>query len=96
MTSCPGLMSVHRISGLYWKSVCDMTEKGMKIMTSVAVTSALPITRKLEPQIVVAKTNVCWGRDRPEERLTILNQSIGCCQPVPPSHSERARKKKKS
>jgi hypothetical protein len=34
----------------YLKSVCEMAEKGVKTMTSVAVTSALPIIQKLEPQ----------------------------------------------
>lgn len=32
------------------KSVCEMAEKGVKTITSVAVTSALPIIQKLEPQ----------------------------------------------
>lgn len=34
----------------YLKSLCEMAEKGMKTITSVAVTSALPIIQKLEPQ----------------------------------------------
>ncbi|XP_068946756.1 perilipin-2 isoform X2 [Petaurus breviceps papuanus] len=58
----------------YLKSVCEMAEKGMKTITSVAVTSALPIIQKLEPQIAVANNYACLGLDRIEERLPILNQ----------------------
>uniref|UniRef100_A0A452QBY1 Perilipin 2 n=1 Tax=Ursus americanus TaxID=9643 RepID=A0A452QBY1_URSAM len=57
------------------KSVCEMAEKGVKTITSVAVTSALPIIQKLEPQIAVANTYACKGLDRIEEKLPILNQS---------------------
>ncbi|XP_059956704.1 perilipin-2 isoform X1 [Mesoplodon densirostris] len=56
------------------KSVCEMAEKGVKTITSVAVTSALPIIQKLEPQIAVANTYACKGLDRIEEKLPILNQ----------------------
>ncbi|XP_012520489.1 PREDICTED: perilipin-2 isoform X1 [Propithecus coquereli] len=56
------------------KSVCEMAEKGVKTITSVAMTSALPIIQKLEPQIAVANTYACKGLDRIEERLPILNQ----------------------
>uniref|UniRef100_A0A8D2FQG4 Uncharacterized protein n=1 Tax=Theropithecus gelada TaxID=9565 RepID=A0A8D2FQG4_THEGE len=48
----------------YLKSVCEMAKKGVKTITSVAMSSALPIIRKLELQIL----------DRIEERLLILNQ----------------------
>ncbi|XP_033713947.1 perilipin-2 isoform X2 [Delphinus delphis] len=58
----------------YLKSVCEMAEKGVKTITSVAVTSALPIIQKLEPQIAVANTYACKGLDRIEEKLPILNQ----------------------
>ncbi|XP_012577098.1 PREDICTED: perilipin-2 isoform X2 [Condylura cristata] len=58
----------------YLKSVCEMAEKGMKTITSVAVTSALPIIQKLEPQIAVANTYACKGLDKIEEKLPILNQ----------------------
>lgn len=34
----------------YLKSVCEMAEKGVKTITSVAVMSAQPIIQKLEPQ----------------------------------------------
>uniref|UniRef100_A0A5F9C4U9 Perilipin 2 n=1 Tax=Oryctolagus cuniculus TaxID=9986 RepID=A0A5F9C4U9_RABIT len=68
----------------YLKSVCEMAEKGVKTMTSVAITSALPIFQKLEPQIAVANTYACKGLDRIEEKLPILNQpttqvSLGRC-----------------
>ncbi|XP_004405722.1 PREDICTED: perilipin-2 isoform X1 [Odobenus rosmarus divergens] len=56
------------------KSVCEMAEKGVKTITCVAVTSALPIIQKLEPQIAVANTYACKGLDRIEEKLPILNQ----------------------
>lgn len=58
----------------YLKSVCEMAEKGVKTITSVAVMSALPIIQKLEPQIAVANTYACKGLDRIEEKLPILNQ----------------------
>ncbi|XP_041508988.1 perilipin-2 isoform X2 [Microtus oregoni] len=58
----------------YLRSVCEMAEKGVKTVTSVAVTSALPIIQKLEPQIAVANTYACKGLDRIEEKLPILNQ----------------------
>lgn len=58
----------------YLRSVCEMAEKGVKTVTSVAVTSALPIIQKLEPQIAVANTYACKGLDRMEARLPILNQ----------------------
>lgn len=58
----------------YLRSVCEMAEKGVKTVTSVAVTSALPIIQKLEPQIAVANTYACRGLDRMEARLPILNQ----------------------
>ncbi|PNJ81755.1 PLIN2 isoform 5 [Pongo abelii] len=58
----------------YLKSVCEMAENGVKIITSVAMTSALPIIQKLEPQIAVANIYACKGLDRIEERLPFLNQ----------------------
>lgn len=58
----------------YLRSVCEMAEKGVKTVTSVAVTGALPIIQKLEPQIAVANTYACKGLDRMEARLPILNQ----------------------
>ncbi|XP_058528332.1 perilipin-2 isoform X1 [Ochotona princeps] len=56
------------------KSVCEMAEKGVKTVTSVALTGALPLIQKLEPQIAVANTYACKGLDRIEEKLPILNQ----------------------
>ncbi|KAL1776716.1 perilipin-2 isoform X1 [Sigmodon hispidus] len=56
------------------RSVCEIAEKGVKTVTSVAVTSAMPFIQKLEPQIAVANTYACKGLDRIEERLPILNQ----------------------
>ncbi|NXF10319.1 PLIN2 protein, partial [Smithornis capensis] len=58
----------------YLKSVCEIAEKGVKTITSVAVTSAMPIIQKLESQIVVANNYACIGLDKIEERLPILNQ----------------------
>ncbi|XP_037979880.1 perilipin-2 isoform X1 [Motacilla alba alba] len=58
----------------YLKSVCEIAEKGVKTITSVAMTSAMPIIQKLEPQIVVANNYACIGLDKIEERLPILNQ----------------------
>lgn len=37
----------------YLKSVCEMAKKGVKTITSVAMSSALPVIRKLELQIAV-------------------------------------------
>uniref|UniRef100_A0A2I3RD35 Uncharacterized protein n=1 Tax=Pan troglodytes TaxID=9598 RepID=A0A2I3RD35_PANTR len=48
-------------------SVCEMAGKGVKTITSVAMTS-------LELQIAVANIRACKGLDRIEERLPILNQ----------------------
>ncbi|KAK1334562.1 hypothetical protein QTO34_005569 [Cnephaeus nilssonii] len=73
----------------YLKSVCEMAERGVKTITSVAVMSAQPIIQKLEPQIAVANNYACMGLDRIEEKLPILNQPtkqcspflrVGCCQ----------------
>nr|XP_020646032.1 perilipin-2 isoform X1 [Pogona vitticeps] len=56
----------------YLKSVCEIAEKGMKTITAVAITNALPIIQKLEPQIAVANNYACIGLDKVEERLPIL------------------------
>ncbi|XP_059580667.1 perilipin-2 isoform X2 [Alligator mississippiensis] len=56
----------------YLKTVCEMAEKGVKTITAVALTSAMPIIQKLEPQIMVANNYACLGLDRIEERLPML------------------------
>ncbi|KAM3938370.1 perilipin-2-like [Leptodactylus fuscus] len=58
----------------YLKSVCDVAEKSVKTITSVAMTSAMPILQKLEPQIALANNIACVGLDKIEEKLPILYQ----------------------
>ncbi|XP_063311297.1 perilipin-2 isoform X1 [Pelobates fuscus] len=58
----------------YLKSVCDVAEKGVKTITSVAMVGAVPILQKLEPQIAVANSVACVGLDKIEEKLPILYQ----------------------
>ncbi|XP_063147029.1 perilipin-3-like [Candoia aspera] len=58
----------------YVKSVCDMAEKGVKTIASVAVSGAQPILNKLEPQISTANEYACKGLDKLEEKLPILQQ----------------------
>ncbi|KAL7993040.1 hypothetical protein Chor_017296 [Crotalus horridus] len=58
----------------YMKSVCDMAEKGVKTIASVAVTGAQPILNKLEPQISTANEYALKGLDKLEEKLPILQQ----------------------
>ncbi|XP_066460440.1 perilipin-2 isoform X1 [Eleutherodactylus coqui] len=58
----------------YLKSVCDVAEKSVKTITSVAMTSAKPILQKLEPQIAMANNIACVGLDKIEEKLPILYQ----------------------
>ncbi|KAM6463630.1 perilipin-3-like isoform 1-T2 [Liasis olivaceus] len=58
----------------YMKSVCDMAEKGVKTIASVAVSGAQPILSKLEPQISTANEYACKGLDKLEEKLPILQQ----------------------
>ncbi|XP_072010118.1 perilipin-2 isoform X2 [Engystomops pustulosus] len=58
----------------YLKSVCDVAEKSVKTITSVAFTSAMPIIQKLEPQIALANNIACVGLDKIEEKLPILYQ----------------------
>ncbi|KAM4809400.1 perilipin-2 [Rhinophrynus dorsalis] len=59
----------------YLKSVCDVAEKSVNSITSVAMTSAMPIIQKLEPQINIANNIACVGLDKIEEKLPILYQS---------------------
>ncbi|XP_063791306.1 perilipin-2-like isoform X2 [Pseudophryne corroboree] len=58
----------------YLKSVCDVAEKSVKTITSVAVTSAAPILQRLEPQIALANNIACIGLDKIEVKLPILYQ----------------------
>uniref|UniRef100_A0A670YV72 Perilipin n=1 Tax=Pseudonaja textilis TaxID=8673 RepID=A0A670YV72_PSETE len=58
----------------YVKSVCDMAEKGVKTIASVAVSGAQPILNKLEPQISTANEYALKGLDKLEEKLPILQQ----------------------
>ncbi|XP_073399807.1 perilipin-2-like [Dendrobates tinctorius] len=61
----------------YLKSVCDVAEKSVRSVTSVAISSAMPILQKLEPQIVLANHMACVGLDKIEEKLPILYQPPG-------------------
>ncbi|XP_063770247.1 perilipin-2 isoform X2 [Pseudophryne corroboree] len=58
----------------YLKSVCDVAEISVTTITSVAVTSAMPILQRLEPQIAIANNIACIGLDKIEVKLTILYQ----------------------
>ncbi|XP_073399809.1 perilipin-2-like [Dendrobates tinctorius] len=61
----------------YLKSVCDVAEKSVRSVTSVAITGAIPILQKLEPQIALANNMACVGLDKIEEKLPILYQPPG-------------------
>ncbi|KAG8431044.1 hypothetical protein GDO86_019499 [Hymenochirus boettgeri] len=56
------------------KVVCDVAEKSVKSLASVAITSALPIVQKMETQITMANNIACMGLDKIEEKLPILYQ----------------------
>uniref|UniRef100_A0A8D0LBS2 Perilipin n=1 Tax=Sphenodon punctatus TaxID=8508 RepID=A0A8D0LBS2_SPHPU len=58
----------------YLKSVCEIAERGVKTITAAAMTSAMPIILRLEPQIAVANSYACIGLDKIEERLPVLYQ----------------------
>ncbi|XP_073398838.1 perilipin-2-like [Dendrobates tinctorius] len=58
----------------YLKSVCGVAEKSVRSITSVAITGAMPILQKLEPQIALANNMVCVGLEKIEEKLPILYQ----------------------
>ncbi|XP_073525813.1 perilipin-2-like [Phyllobates terribilis] len=61
----------------YLKSVCDVAEKSVRSITSVAITGAMPILQKLQPQIALANNIACVGLDKIEEKLPILSQPSG-------------------
>ncbi|XP_069780171.1 perilipin-2-like [Narcine bancroftii] len=61
-----------KINHPYLRSLCEATEKGVVAITAVAVTSAMPILQKLEPQITFANDYACKGLDRMEEKLPFL------------------------
>ncbi|KAL7876075.1 hypothetical protein AOLI_G00110380 [Acnodon oligacanthus] len=58
----------------YIKSVFEAAEMGVKSLTSAALTSALPIIVKLEPQISLANDLACKGLDKIEKTLPLLHQ----------------------
>ncbi|XP_063814783.1 perilipin-2-like [Pseudophryne corroboree] len=58
----------------YLKSMCNVAERSVKTITSVAVTSARPILQRLEPQIALANNIACIGLDKIEVKLPILYQ----------------------
>ncbi|XP_063814815.1 perilipin-2-like [Pseudophryne corroboree] len=58
----------------YLKSVCNVAERSVENITSVAVTSARPILQRLEPQIALANNIACIGLDKIEVKLPILYQ----------------------
>ncbi|XP_066537445.1 perilipin-2 [Hoplias malabaricus] len=58
----------------YIKSMCEAAEMGVKTLTTAAMTSALPIIVKLEPQISIANDLACKGLDKIEKTLPILHQ----------------------
>uniref|UniRef100_A0A8D0H6B3 Perilipin n=1 Tax=Sphenodon punctatus TaxID=8508 RepID=A0A8D0H6B3_SPHPU len=56
----------------YLKSVCDLAEKGVKVVTEAAVSTAQPVLTKLEPQISAVNEYACKGLDKLEAKLPIL------------------------
>ncbi|XP_048826970.1 perilipin-2 isoform X3 [Brienomyrus brachyistius] len=58
----------------YLRSVCEVAEMGVKTITSVAMSSAMPFIGKLEPQLAIANDLACKGLDKIEKSLPILHQ----------------------
>ncbi|KAM4612087.1 perilipin-2 [Polymixia lowei] len=58
----------------YIRSMCEAAEQGVRTITSVAVTTALPIIGKLEPQIAIANDLACKSLDKIEKTLPILHK----------------------
>ncbi|NXL97901.1 PLIN3 protein, partial [Tyrannus savana] len=56
------------------RSVCDAAEKGVKTLTTAALSGAQPLLTRLEPQISTANEFACKGLDKLEEKLPILQQ----------------------
>ncbi|XP_062990594.1 perilipin-3-like [Elgaria multicarinata webbii] len=60
----------------YVKSLLDTAEKGVKILTEVALTTAQPILTKLEPQVAMASEYASKGLDTLEEKLPVLQLTV--------------------
>ncbi|KAJ3585442.1 hypothetical protein NHX12_014161 [Muraenolepis orangiensis] len=58
----------------YLRTVCQAAEQGVRAITSVAMTTALPIIGRLEPQLARANSLACKGLDRIQGTLPILQQ----------------------
>nr|XP_042704872.1 perilipin-3-like [Chrysemys picta bellii] len=59
----------------YVRSICDMAEKGVTSITSVAVSSAQPVVTKLEPEVTTAEECASEVPDKVEDNLPILQQT---------------------
>nr|XP_008162496.1 perilipin-3-like [Chrysemys picta bellii] len=59
----------------YVRSICDMAEKGVTSITSVAVSSAQPVVTKLEPEVTTAPECASEVPDKVEDNLPIPQQT---------------------
>ncbi|XP_053872267.1 perilipin-3-like [Malaclemys terrapin pileata] len=59
----------------YVRSICDMAEKGVTSITSVAVSSAQPVVTKLEPEVTTAEECASEVPDKVEDNLPIPQQT---------------------